>query len=102
MPHKEWIKGLGERIRLLIRLETIEGEVVEFVVVLVYLIDNNWHCVTRYDTAHQIPHRDILGLRKGLIEKEWLFRIPLDQAFTYAIEDMEKNYENYIHYFQNH
>lgn len=102
MPKKQWIKKLNKNSRLLIRLETFHGEVIDFAVILVYIVDNQWHCITRYDTAHQMPHRDVLGLKKGLIEKEWLFHIPFAQAFTYAIEDLEKNHENYLGYFQNH
>jgi hypothetical protein len=102
MPYKEWIKKLNEKSRLLIRLTTIDGVVVEFAVVLMYLQDKQWECATRYDTAHQTPHRDILGRKKGLIEKDWLFHLPFAQALTYAIEDLEKNHEDYIRYFQSH
>jgi hypothetical protein len=102
MPGKEWQFSLGERFRMLVFLNTRDGKVLSFAVVLVGEIEGKDVCVTRYDTAHGLAHRDVLGLRSGLIEKEWLFHLTTDQAFNYAYQDIRKHYETYIEYFQAH
>ena len=80
MPHKEWVKAFGE-FALLVDRTTSQGSVTEFSVVLLAYIESNWIDITRYDTAHGIPHRDILGRKQGLRFKRWMDDISLSEAF---------------------
>jgi len=48
---------------------TTKGRDNSFSVVLMVLTSERWVDVSRFDTAHGIPHRDILGRRKGLLQK---------------------------------
>lgn len=84
---------------MLVGFRTRAGKVVSFAVVLVVNLDEIEVCVTRYDTAHGIPHRDGLGKQAGLLEKEWLFHLTINEALNYAINDIRDNYEAYIQNF---
>ena len=57
--------------------------------------------VARYDTAHNVPHRDVLGRRKGLLRKDWLAGMSLKEALQFAITDLKMNYERYDQIFES-
>jgi len=60
------------------------------------------HCITRYDTAHGFAHRDVLGINEGLRGKLPCPTMNYNQAFDYAIRDIEQNAENYLADFLAH
>lgn len=101
MPKKEWIVFFGE-FQLLVRRRTELGEVISFAVVLLYLHKGHWIDISRYDTAHGYPHRDVLGLREGLRGKLRVSRLSTKQAFRYALRDLKENAENYLEDFLAH
>jgi len=101
MPKKEWVVFFGE-FQLLVRRRTQDGEVISFAVVLLTLHDGRWLDITRYDTAHGYPHRDVLGLNEGLRGKLRVTKLSLKQAFRYAIRDLTENAENYLEDFLAH
>jgi hypothetical protein len=72
MPEREWTIFLKDGSRIVVVLDTAKAQTKSFAVVLIAEIEGAEVCVTRYDTAHAQPHRDVLGRRAGLIEKEWL------------------------------
>jgi len=74
----------------------VRGRVVSFVVRLMKIESDGDVNVARYDTSHGLPHRDILGKRRGLIRKEWFFTTSLGKVLQDAIADFKLNYENYI------
>ena len=53
------------------------GVVIAFAVVLVAETPDGMVNIARYDTAHGIAHRDVLGRRKGLLRKQWFPKVPL-------------------------
>ena len=65
-------------------------------------IDGREVCITRYDTAHRQPHRDVLGRRAGLIEKQWMAICTNSEAFAYAVNDLKANYEEHIGFYLQH
>jgi hypothetical protein len=69
------------------------------VVLFIAEIAGREHCVARYDTAHGTPHRDILGLKKGLLEKEWFFGLSNEEVFYNAIRDFQENGQEHIRFF---
>jgi hypothetical protein len=72
------------------------GKWIGFAVVLVF----EGQCVTRYDTAHGRPHRDVLGKEKGWMGREiCTINLELKAAFEYAIDDLSANYKSYYAYF---
>jgi len=95
MPEKEWQIPLGE-FALLIRRSTRHGVLTEFAVVLVAFMAGRWTDITRYDTAHGVAHRDILGQKEGLRGKLLLPNMAFEEAFDYGIRDLKKNAEIYL------
>lgn len=101
MPDKEWTVPFGN-FALLIRRETRDGVMVDFAVVLVVFIGENWVDVTRYETAHGYAHRDVQGQNEGLRGKLRLPKVTYEEAFDYAIRDLKQNATIYLADFLAH
>ena len=95
MPEKQWTKTFGE-FALLVRRHTKGPQTVSFAVVLVAFVSGRWIDITRYDTEHGMPHRDVLGAKRGLRFKRWMDDISVDAAFEYAIRDCTENAKSYL------
>jgi hypothetical protein len=95
VPNKEWIKAF-EEFALLVDRTTIRGSVTIFSVVLLVYLEGEWIDITRYDTAHGVPHRDILGKKQGLRFKRWMDDIDINNVFEYAIRDGTENARQYL------
>lgn len=65
-------------------------------------VDPRGRCITRYDCAHESPHRDVLGKKSTLIRKEFCENMSKEKAFQHAISDLKKNFERYIAYYESH
>ena len=76
------------------------GEVSAFAVVLVAETADGLVNVARYDTAHGVPHRDVLGRKKGLLRKQWFPTVSSAKVLDLAIADFKLNHENYLRHFQ--
>jgi len=70
---------------------------IDFVVRLVHVRDSIDVDVARYDTAHGLPHRDLVSPDGRLRQKDWLEGLCSNDALTFAIDDFKENYEEYIH-----
>jgi hypothetical protein len=57
-------------------------------------IGDTWYAVVRYDTAHGFAHRDLLD-KKGRVQKTPLFNQDLNDALTFAENDLKTNWEKY-------
>jgi hypothetical protein len=101
MPKKEWFIPM-EGFYLRIQRRTESGEIVSFAVVLFADIQDEWVNISRYDTAHGYPHRDVLGKREGLRGKLRMTKLTKKQVFRYAIRDLTENAENYLEDFLAH
>lgn len=99
MPEKEFVIWL-ESGRILAWRAIRDGELIAFRVVLLVEIQGETFCVSRYDTAHGIPHQDILGLRGGTLAKDWFFDSSVGEVFQHAVHDLQKNAEAYIRFFR--
>ena len=91
-----------EEFELRIRRRTEKGELISFAVVLFALQEGEWVNISRYDTAHGYPHRDVIGLKEGLRGKLLLSRLNLNEAFEYAIHDLTENAKIYLEDFLAH
>jgi hypothetical protein len=100
MPEKEFKIWLEDGLVLTWR-ESGAGGITAFRVVLLVEFDGEVQCVARYDTAHGIPHQDVLGRKGGLLAKNWFFEYALDEVFEYAIDDLQKNAKQYISFFRS-
>jgi len=70
------------------------GKIVFFRVQYETKIDNIWHPVVRYDTAHGFAHRDILS-GGGTVKKTPLFNQDYNDALTFAENDLKSNWRYY-------
>ena len=91
-----------EGFYLRIQRRTESGEIASFAVVLFADIQDEWVNISRYDTAHGYPHRDVLGKREGLRGKLRMTKLNKKEAFRYAIRDLTENAENYLEDFLAH
>ena len=73
---------------------------VSFVVRLMLQMNERWVNVVRYDTAHGLPHRDVLDQRGRVVRKDWLTCLTFEEALTHAKNDLVQNYESYLEKFQ--
>jgi hypothetical protein len=83
-------KGVTVRVRFVRE----RGLIVSFVVQLECLIGERWYPVICYDTAHGFAHCDILR-PDGTQDKYPLDVRDLNEALTYAQDDIKANYNRY-------
>jgi len=57
-------------------------------------IENEWHPVVRYDTAHGFLHKDVLHA-DGTSDKRKLAAMNSAEAFTQCELDIKLNWESY-------
>lgn len=100
MPSKDFRIWINDTTYIVVDLVMVKGRVVSFVVRLMKIEGEADVNVARYDTAHGAPHRDVLGKRRGLIRKEWLFSMSLGTVLQDAIDDFKLNHEKYIQGFE--
>jgi hypothetical protein len=98
MPQRDWRKYLPDGFELIVRRLTRRGKLVEFVVVLMY----EGCDITRYDNCHDVPHRDVIGRKSGLITKEWYENMSDWEAFEHALNDLEERREEYLAFYDAH
>lgn len=51
--------------------------------------------MARYDSAHGLPHLDLLGWDGEVVEKQWLPAKPLNEAFADAGADLNASWADY-------
>jgi len=99
MPDKEFTQWLDGAL-LAASCRTVQGEVAAFCVMLLVEIEGRTHCVARCDSAHGTSHQDILGIKKGLLEKEWFFESSDGEYFQHAIGDFKLHAADYIRFYR--
>ena len=83
---------LNAQTRLRVAFKTGRGKVVQFVVQLELFQEDAWKPIMRYDTGHGFAHRDRY-LPDGAVSKhEQLPVSDLDEALTYAIHTMKRDW----------
>jgi hypothetical protein len=93
MPQKVFEIVINPTTVIRVFQHTHLGRLVSFSVVLLILHEDEWIDVGRFDSAHGIPHRDVLGKTKGLREKVWYDEDPPRQVFALAISTFRKHHE---------
>ncbi len=77
-----------------VQFELDRDRVIRFVVQLECRFHGEWHAVVHYDTAHDFAHRDVLH-PSGVLEKSELNLRDYNEALTFAIKDLNDNWEKY-------
>jgi hypothetical protein len=98
MPERDFLdflsKDFEDRIRCV--FETRAGRVTDIhVVQYETLTDHDWIPVVRYDTAHGFFHRDVYFAGGKKHFKERVVTLSLEDALTFAIEDIRHNWYSY-------
>ena len=80
--------------RIRVDFETDHGEVVALHVVQYETwAEGEWQPVARYDMAHGLFHQDLYTVRGAM--KYRIFAPDLNQALTFAIDDLKTNWRLY-------
>ncbi|MBU1486949.1 hypothetical protein KKH56_02715 [bacterium] len=94
MGEKSYLRALTHADRVRVAFTTQKGKVLSFRVQYETFIQNRWHPVVRYDTAHNFAHIDIIHPNKTT-EKVPLYFLTYNAALAYAQEDIKLNWEKY-------
>ena len=70
------------------------GQITFFRIQLETKVEGKWLAVVRYDTSHGFAHRDLLT-PSGSAEKTPLFNQDIDDALTFAENDLKTNWLSY-------
>jgi len=70
------------------------GRIVEFRIQFEAKFEDKWHAVVRYDSAHDMPHKDIL-YPDGSETKEWFTRYSCAEVLTIGQRDIMENWPAY-------
>jgi hypothetical protein len=100
MAQREFVIPIDQTVHIAIELETVGGQVVSFVARLMLVSRKGMCSIARYDTAHGLPHLDLVNSRGKLVQKQWLLGMSFAKALSYAINDFKQNHEAYISQFK--
>jgi len=95
MGHESFIIWINEWRYIAVEFTTVQGEVVWFVVRLMTCAAGGDRILSRFDTAHGIPHQDVLTRSGNLREKRWLMEFNFNLALDYAINHFKTRHEEY-------
>ncbi|MBA3416053.1 MAG: hypothetical protein H0U10_12595 [Chloroflexia bacterium] len=93
---REYVFALEEpddRLRVQIATET--GEVVAFLVQYETYLEGSFVPVSRYDSAHGVPHQDTLDRSNRVIRRRWLHGLDLKDALRLGDRDLRANWPDY-------
>lgn len=96
MKEKEFFIYLGARNkdRLRVHFKTERGKIVDLLLQYETFLVGKWTEIVRYDCAHGFFHRDIIN-PNGSKEKKAIEIKNLNDAFTFARQDLEDKWEWY-------
>jgi hypothetical protein len=72
----------------------VKDRIVFFRIQLETLVGEKWMPFVRYDTAHGFVHRDLID-KRGHVIKTPLFNQDLNDALTFAENDLKTNWLSY-------
>ena len=90
----EYVLRIGPEDRYRHTHKRLGRHIVSFRVQYETLLHGEWRCVARYDTAHGFAHRDLMGYN-GAVEKTPLFNQDVNEAWTFAEDDLKTNWVIY-------
>src|ERR1035437_2912246 len=96
MPKRYYVIVFRNGVETHVVFETNQGILVRYVVKLVIKHKGNYHEVIRFDSAHDCPHKDILGENGKVKRKVWFELLDNKQGLDLAIKDLKDNYEMYV------
>jgi len=91
---REYLVYLDEKERYRHRHRRTGREIVGFAIQYEMLFKDKWLPVVRFDSWHGFSHRDLYH-RDGTVTKTPLFISDLNDALTFAEEDLKANFKKY-------
>ena len=99
MPSKDWKQYVEDTsFEIIVRIVTHRGKLTRFAVILIHEGED----ITRFDNVHGVPHRDVLGRENAFLKKEWYETMDAAEALDYAINDLSKNCQRYLDFYNSH
>jgi hypothetical protein len=95
MGEENFIIWLNERTYVAVDFATFRGRVVTFVVRLMRTDPAGDRVLSRFDTAHGLPHHDLLTPKGNLAKKVWLDARSFDDALSHAIKHFKEHHADY-------
>ena len=95
MGAENFVIWLDEHTYIAVDFVTITGRVVTFVVRLMRVDPSGDRVLSRFDTAHGLPHHDLLTPKGNLAKKVWLDELSFDDALSYAIKHFKEHHADY-------
>lgn len=95
---KQYVQLITDDSRIRVDFTIEKGKVTEFVTQYELLIQDQWHPVIRYDTAHNFVHIDRFHSDGTKAKKKFNF-LNYNEALTYAILDLNTNWKKYKNQF---
>jgi len=96
MPIRYYVIELEKNVEIHVFFETVQGILIRFVVKLILSRVGAYHEIIRFDSAHDCPHKDVLGIDGKVKRKVWFESLDNKQGLDLAIKDLKDNYEMYI------
>jgi len=93
MPERRYEKYIDDENEIYVYFKTEKGIVVSFTVQLKCRIEGNWYEVVRYDSGHDVPHKDIILPDGSVGRKIWYRYLNNNQALDFAIDEITEQYE---------
>lgn len=91
---KTYFRYLTHEDRVRCQIESERGQVRKFVIQYEILVQDEWAAVTRFDTSHNVVHRDFIA-PNGTVTKRWFLQFNFDEGLTFAYNDIENDWEKY-------
>jgi hypothetical protein len=82
-----------------VRMLIERGEVLDYTVLYLTILDGRLMPVERFDSAHGYPHRDTLDWDGHVVEKHWLPLETLSDAVGNAVLDVKSQWPRYLDLF---
>lgn len=100
MPKRYFKIDLTGDAEIHVFFETVNGIIINFVVKLIFRVNDRYYEVVRFDSGHNCPHKDILDQQGKVIRKVWYEFLDNKQALDMGIKDLKDNYDLYIERFK--
>ena len=98
------VKYLDDGFMMYKELNTLLGKVVGFTVVLIKENDKGIReGISRFDTAHEVVHRDVLCRSKpgAVIDKKWYPELSFKDGYNFADKNFSEHYHEYYAFYEN-
>jgi len=94
MGNKKFKCKITDDVNIIYKIDTYKGNIIYFMIQLVYNYNEIDYNIVRYDSSHNIPHKHLYY--KGEDIKEYYEYYSNEEVLNIAKGDLYNNYEIYI------